>query len=82
MAGILKMLAVSERDILQGRVTGKLADGRLLIDTGGETVRARTVDLSLHVGEQAVVARSKEGLTVVGRRLQKKRERHVVRIDG
>jgi len=82
MGGVLKLLAVSEKDVEIGEVTGKRADGRFKVSVRGQTIRASALGVSPSVGDRVVIARTSDGPQIVSRQPEKARSILEVTIDG
>ena len=82
MAGVLKLLAISEKDVEIGEVTGRRADGRYKVVVRGQLIRASALGVSPSVGERVVIARTSEGPQIVSKQPEKGRRIREVTIDG
>ena len=82
MAGVLKLLAVSEKDVEIGEITGKRADGRYLVSVKGQTIRASALGVSAVVGDRVVIARTSDGPQIVSKQPEKGRSIREVTING
>jgi membrane protein implicated in regulation of membrane protease activity len=82
MAGVLKLLAVSEKDVEIGEITGKRADGRYKVSVKGQTIRASALGVSPSVGDRVVIARTSDGPQIVSKQPEKGRSVREVIIDG
>ena len=82
MAGILTLLAVSEREVEVGMIRARRPDGRYTVDVQGRTVRASALGVVPTVGERVVIARTSDGVQIVSRQPEKGRSLYEVRIDG
>ena len=82
MAGVLKLLAVSEKDVEIGEITGKRADGRYKVSVKGQTIRASALGVSPSVGDRVVIARTSDGPQIVSKQPEKGRRIREVVING
>jgi hypothetical protein len=82
MAGILKLLAVSERQVDIGEVTGRRADGKYRVVVRGQVLRASARGVSPSVGSRVVVARTSEGPQIVSKQPETGRRIREVTISG
>lgn len=82
MGGVLKLLAVSAKDVEIGEITGRRADGRFKVSVRGQTIRASSLGVSPSVGERVVIARTSDGPQIVSRQPEKGRSVYEVTIDG
>ncbi len=82
MGGVLKLLAVSEKDVEIGVVTGKRADGKYRVSVKGQTIRASALGVSPAVGARVVIARTSDGPQVVSTQPEKGRSVYEVTIRG
>lgn len=82
MAGVLKLLAISEKDVEIGEITGRRADGRYRVSVKGQTIRASALGVSPSVGDRVVIARTSDGPQIVSRQPEKGRRIREVTIDG
>ena len=82
MGGVLKLLAISEKDVEIGEVTGKRPDGRFKVSVKGQTIRASALGVSPSVGDRVVIARTSDGPQIVSRQPEKGRSILEVTIDG
>jgi|GEM_PF-5878122 len=82
MAGILKLLAVAEKDVEIGMVTGRRADGRYKVNVRGQTIRASALGVAPSVGDRVVIAHTSDGAQIVSRQPETGRSVYEVTIDG